>query len=388
MLLQPLARPLLRSRRSLAYHSLHEILHLSAAMRRNYSAPSFALTSFVAAVTGGGAGGVHGFVPRSSRNVIGTSAFSIDRHASSFAPATFAAAVTRGGVGGVHGFVRRSSRNVIGTSACSIDRHQHLSMSAAAAAEILADDPSPGNDGNNPLPPPNDLVGIVFDMDGTITKHSIDFAELRRRIYQIAEDDCLEHDGECVLALAERMSPEGKQRAQDVFADIEDKAIEDMAFMDGLADLCKYIDACGLKRAILTRNVRRSVDALHDKLQKDEDIAGFSPALARDSVCEEGNPIPPKPAPDAILHICSSWGCEPRNVIMVGDSPADDIVAGYRAGCGARVLLAEGGITRDNDTTGNGAPTDEEQIRQRTPCITVTSLSELRDLLRENNDDN
>ena len=268
-----------------------------------------------------------------------------------------------------------------------MNRHQHLSMSAAAA-EIVADDLYPSSDGDNPLPSPNDLVGIVFDMDGTITKHSIDFAELRRRIYEIAEDDCLEHDGECVLALAERMSPEGKQRAQDVFADIEDRAIEDMAFMDGLADLCKYIDECGLKRAILTRNVRRSVDALHEKLQKDEDIAGFSPALARDSVCEEGNPIPPKPAPDAILHICSSWGCEPRNVLMVGDSPADDIVAGYRAGCGARVLLAEGGVTRDNDTTGTGAPTDEEEIRQRTPCITVTSLLELRDLLRENNRDN
>ena len=308
---------------------------------------------------------------------------------SSFALTSFAATVTGGGVGGVHGFVvPHSSRNVIGTIACRMmNRHQHLSMSAAAA-EIVAEEPHPSSDGNNLLPSPNDLVGIVFDMDGTITKHSIDFAELRRRIYEIAEDDCLEHDGECVLALAERMSPEGKQRAQDVFADIEDRAIEDMAFMDGLADLCKYIDECGLKRAILTRNVRRSVNALHEKLQKDEDIAGFSPALARDSVCEEGNPIPPKPAPDAILHICSSWGCEPRNVLMVGDSPADDIVAGYRAGCGARVLLAEGGVTRDNDTTGNGAPTDEEEIRQRTPCITVTSLLELRDLLRENNRDN
>ena len=156
--------------------------------------------------------------------------------------------------------------------------------------------------------------------------------------------------------------------------------------MDGLADLCRFIDDSGLKRAILTRNVGRSVAHLHDKLQKEEALAGFSPAVARDSVCEQGKPIPPKPAPDAILHICSTWGCEPRNVLMVGDSPADDIVAGYRAGCGARVLLAEGGVTRDNDTTGNGAPADDEQIRQRTPCITITSLLELRDLLRENSD--
>jgi phosphoglycolate phosphatase-like HAD superfamily hydrolase len=315
--------------------------------------------------------------------------------ASSFALTSLAAAISGGGVG-VHGLVPHSARTVIGTctncrprySGNNNHRHQQrLSMSTASADIIAADDQSPNSARNNPLPSPEDLVGIVFDMDGTITRHCIDFAELRRRIYEIASDDSLDHDGECVLALAERMSPEGKQRAQDVFADIEEKAIRDMAFMDGLADLCRYIDDRGLKRAILTRNVRRSVDALHDKLRMDEDIAGFSPALARDSVCEQGNPIPPKPAPDAILHICSAWGCEPRNVLMVGDSPADDIVAGYRAGCGARVLLAEGGITRDNDTTGSGAPTDDEEIRQRTPCITVGSLLELRDLLHENSNE-
>ena len=336
-------RPLLRSRRSLVYHSSCEIFPSLSPMRRNYFAPSLALTSVAATIAGGGVVGVHAFVPPSSRTA--SSAMRRNYFAPSLALTSVAATTAGGGVGGVHAFVPHSSRIVVGTSVCDINRHQHLSMSTAAA-EVIADDPSPSSDENNPLPSPNDLVGIVFDMDGTITKHAIDFAELRRRIYDIADDDCLEHDGECVLALAERMSPEGKQRAQEVFADIEDKAIQDMAFMDGLADLCKYIDESGLKRAILTRNVRRSVDALHDKLQKDEDIAGFSPALARDSVCEEGNPIPPKPAPDAILHICSSWGCEPRNVIMVGDSPADDIVAGYRAGCGAHVLLAEGEIGR------------------------------------------
>lgn len=296
------------------------------------------------------------------------------------------ASLISGGAGrnssvGVHGFaVLPPSRSI------TSNHKQPLAMSTAAAATDIADGHLPDSAGSNPLPSPDDLVGIVFDMDGTITKHCIDFAELRRRTYEIAEEDCLEHDGECVLALADRMSAEGKRRAQNVFAEIEDKAIENMAFMDGLADLCRFIDDSGLKRAILTRNVGRSVAHLHEKLQKEEALAGFSPAVARDSVCEQGKPIPPKPAADAILHICSAWGCEPRNVLMVGDSPADDIVAGYRAGCGARVLLAEGGVTRDNDTTGNGAPADDEQIRQRTPCITITSLLELRDLLRENSD--
>jgi len=327
---------------------------MSAPFRRNFCASSFALASLIS-------GGV------------GRNSSSVAVHGFAFMLPPFRSVI------GDSNYCPRPRHNI------DINHKRRLVTSTAAAADIVDGQP-PGSARNNPLPSPNDLVGIVFDMDGTITRHCIDFAELRRRIYEIADDDCLEHDGECVLALADRMSPEGKQRAQDVFADIEDKAIEDMAFMDGLADLCRFIDDSGLKRAILTRNVRRSVDALHGKLQKDEAIAGFSPAMARDSVCEQGNPIRPKPAPDAILHICSAWGCEPRNVLMVGDSPADDIVAGYRAGCGARVLLAEGGVTRDNDTTGNGAPTDDEEIRQRTPCVTVSSLFELRDLLRKNND--
>jgi len=238
----------------------------------------------------------------------------------------------------------------------------------------------------NPLPSPSEFVGVIFDMDGTITKHCIDFADLRRRIYDIADDDFGgpdKHDGGCVLELAEKLSPDGRKRANDVFQDIEQKAIDDMKFMDGLVDLCRCIDDLGVKRAILTRNVRRSVDALHDRLLDDEGISGFYPALARDSTCEQGNLIPAKPAPDAILHICNVWGCDPSNVIMVGDSPADDIVAGSRAGCRARILLAEGGVVRDNDS-GNGGPIDEEEARQRTPCITVASLLELRDLLRDN----
>lgn len=236
------------------------------------------------------------------------------------------------------------------------------------------------------MPPRSELVGVIFDMDGTITKHCIDFADLRRRIYDIADDDCNgadNHDGGCVLELAETLSPEGRKRARDVFEEIEQKAIDDMTFTDGLVDLCRFLDENGLKRAILTRNVRRSVDAMHDLLLDSEGVSGFYPALARDSTCERGEPIPSKPAPDAILRICSVWGCDPSSVLMVGDSAADDIVAGARAGCGARVLLAEGGRTRDTDS-GNGGPIDEEEARQRTPCITVESLLELRDLLRCN----
>lgn len=47
-------------------------------------------------------------------------------------------------------------------------------------------------------------------------------------------------------------------------------------------------------------------------------------------------PLAPAAAPllmmQALLHICSTWGVDPREVVMVGDSVKDDIVCGNRAG--------------------------------------------------------
>lgn len=44
----------------------------------------------------------------------------------------------------------------------------------------------------------------------------------------------------------------------------------------------------------------------------------FSPALSR-----EFHPYKPDPAP--LSHICSAWGVQPNEVIMVGDSLKDDV---------------------------------------------------------------
>lgn len=45
----------------------------------------------------------------------------------------------------------------------------------------------------------------------------------------------------------------------------------------------------------------------------------FSPALSR-----EFRPYKPDPAP--LLHICSTWGVQPNEVMMVGDSLKDDVI--------------------------------------------------------------
>jgi phosphoglycolate phosphatase-like HAD superfamily hydrolase len=100
------------------------------------------------------------------------------------------------------------------------------------------------------------------------------------------------------------------------------QALERMELMPGTLELVRLLDARGIPRGLITRNVMDSVQHFHKKVFLG---SPFSPALAR---CF----TPYKPSPASILHICKAWSVHPREVIMIGDSAKDDIVCGNRAG--------------------------------------------------------
>lgn len=219
-------------------------------------------------------------------------------------------------------------------------------------------------------------------MDGTLIQHSIDFADMRRRIYEVADADTIGKDlqRDCVLTLATLLSDEGKLKAKEIFADIEMRALNDMKLMPGGVELMHFLRENGLKRAVLTRNLEKNVHFMQqlyqDQMVGIEDVL-FSPIVARDSVDMNMKPVKSKPAPDGILHICSMWECHPSEVIMVGDSINDDIAAANRAGCGGAVLLTQpGGEILDTDSGYEVGHSDEE-IRERAPSLRVESLEEL-----------
>jgi HAD superfamily hydrolase (TIGR01549 family) len=175
------------------------------------------------------------------------------------------------------------------------------------------------------------------------------------------------------LELTSSLSPPAQEEATRIFDEIEEKAIRDMQFMDGLIELVEWLDNEGMKRAVLTRNVERSIDALHDKLHP---VSPFFPAVARNSMCSSTTCqqfIPAKPQPDAIHFICKQWDCDPSQVIMVGDSSKDDVVAANRAGC-ASVLLSLG----EDNCSGNE---NDSTWEEREPTLTVKSLRELHEIL-------
>lgn len=267
------------------------------------------------------------------------------------------------------------------------------------------------NEAHQKLPPLSNLEGVIFDMDGTLLHPCIDFATMRSRIYKIAnQDELLLQNTDipkpvtsgCVLEYYEKLSEDGQKQAKVVFEEIEADAIQNMRFMEDMVELMKYLDRKGIRRAVLTRNVETSVVAMQDKLWKEEGVPPFFPTVARDTFTdklykgkdgEEDNyttetnlgtnvqpkrPLIPKPDPDSIFHICQQWHCDPKNVIMVGDSASDDIRCANRASC-ASVLLKYKGEDWDNDS-GNSEDAIEAEME---PTETIQRLGDLQKLLEE-----
>ncbi|KAL0022069.1 hypothetical protein WJX79_001121 [Trebouxia sp. C0005] len=157
------------------------------------------------------------------------------------------------------------------------------------------------------------VKGFIFDMDGTLTVPVIDFAEMRRRCGVMSGD---------VLDTIADWPAEKQLVANQAIREVEQEALQHMQLMPGLLDLCSFLEAQGLPRGLVTRNVDSSVKYFHDNHFS---LSPFWPALSREFK-------PYKPNPGALLHICQQWGIPPEQAIMVGDSAKDDVVAGNRAG--------------------------------------------------------
>ncbi|KAG2442369.1 hypothetical protein HXX76_002455 [Chlamydomonas incerta] len=194
-------------------------------------------------------------------------------------------------------------------------------------------------------------------MDGTLLKPVIDFAEMRRRVGVTPEM------GD-ILDAINKWPEERRAQAYATIAEIEEQALKDMSVMPGAPELCAFLDRNGLPRGLITRNVRRSVHYFHDFLG----LQPFQPAITRE--CE----FPYKPSPAALQHIAQSWGVQPSEVMMVGDSIKDDIVSGNRAGS----------LTVYLDNGGAGGPpehTPDSFSGEQRPTHVVSSLADLQALI-------
>lgn len=164
------------------------------------------------------------------------------------------------------------------------------------------------------------LRGVVFDMDGTLTVPNLDFAAMYHQCGVDPSDDIL-----TVL----RELPEAEAKAKyAIIEGMEAEAIRTMKLMPGAQEVTNWLRAHGIPTALVTRNTHRSAQAL------EEHLPHFDIIIARDHHEE----IPPKPDPAAMLYIAQQWKVDPSSLVMVGDSPANDIVFGQAAGAMTALL--------------------------------------------------
>ena len=172
------------------------------------------------------------------------------------------------------------------------------------------------------------LRGVVFDMDGTITKPNLDFKLMYERCGVSREND--------LLAEIAKMPAEKAAVALEVIDEMEAEGRRTLQLEPGAIELCRWLRAHSLPVALVTRNSAESVEHLHAALCGPAGMPRFDPAVSRDDAG-----IPPKPDPTAMQHISHRWSLAPDTLLMVGDSPSNDVSFGKAAG--AHTALVDSG---------------------------------------------
>ncbi|AXQ49845.1 HAD family hydrolase [Pseudomonas vlassakiae] len=160
----------------------------------------------------------------------------------------------------------------------------------------------------------------VFDMDGTLTVAVHDFAAIRVALDIPAEHDILTH-------LAALPAAEAAAKHAWLLEHERDLAIASTA-ANGAVELVRELAERGCRLGILTRNARELAHVTLEAIGL-ADCFQVEHILGRDEA-------EPKPSPDGLLKIASSWGVAPGELVMVGDYRFD-LDCGRAAG--ARTVL-------------------------------------------------
>lgn len=144
------------------------------------------------------------------------------------------------------------------------------------------------------------IKAIIFDLDGTLTVPVLDFDKIRKQMGLTLEDGP-------ILEAMEKMTPAQRKRAEEILLENEQQALAKACLNEGVTETLARLRRRGIKIGILTRNTRANAHAIAEKFQ-----LRFDHVVGR-----EHQPV--KPAPQAALRLCEQFGCEPCEVLFVGD---------------------------------------------------------------------
>lgn len=166
------------------------------------------------------------------------------------------------------------------------------------------------------------VLGLLFDMDGTITEPMLDFAAIK---YEMGIGDSP------ILEAIATMQDDRRATCESILLRHELAAAHGSTLNAGCMELFSWINRRQLPTALITRNSSQNVQIVLTKHG-----LRFGTLISReDSV--------PKPDPRPILLACDRLGISPANAIMIGDGRYD-IEAGTAAGI--RTIWISHGRTR------------------------------------------
>jgi len=160
--------------------------------------------------------------------------------------------------------------------------------------------------------------GIIYDLDGTITRPRIPWEKLRREM-EVPR-------GMTILEYLDSLPSSLRARKEEILLAYEREAAESAELHPGVKETVDRLRAMGILQALVTNNTMRSVETVLAKF----DLA-FDVVLTR----EHGKP---KPSGDLLVRAVRVMKCGRGDVLFVGDS-VHDAAAAREAG--VRFLLLD-----------------------------------------------
>ena len=163
----------------------------------------------------------------------------------------------------------------------------------------------PSTEGENEISvsrtPP--VRGVIYDMDGTLTRPYIDWRRLRKEM-EIP-------DGILILEHLDALQGNERKCKEDILLAYEKEAAENSELHPGVKETIAEFIALGFLQAIVTNNTRLSAKTVLNKHKVKVDYV-----VTR----EDG---PPKPAGDLLIIAMENMRCTPEEIVYVGDGMYD-----------------------------------------------------------------
>lgn len=153
-------------------------------------------------------------------------------------------------------------------------------------------------------------TAVLFDMDGTLTEPLLNFSQMKAE---------LGIGNLPILEAMNAMQPDERNRAAQILARHESTAAQSSTLNPGCHEALAWLDARGVRTALITRNSRSSVRTVLGVHELSIDVL-----VTRDDA-------PPKPDPEPLYRACERLAVEPATAWMVGDGEFD-VRAGLNAG--------------------------------------------------------